>query len=298
MFDIKNHATFKKTEPINKGWSGDKKYYIETMKNERLLLRTTDISEYDKKNNEFEMMKQIAESGVPMSQPIDIGICDNGKSAYSLFTWCDGEDADIVLPKMTKTKQYELGVKSGQLLRKIHTIPAPDEQEPWETRFNRKTDNKIKKYIECGLKIAGGNKIITYIEENRHLLERRTQCFQHGDYHVGNMIISPEGELSIIDFNRNDYGDPWEEFNRIVWSASVSSHFATGQLNGYFNGRPPEQFFKLLAFYISSNTLSSIYWAIPFGEDQISVMKKQAAKVLNWFDGMNNPIPTWYLADF
>lgn len=29
------------------------------------------------------------------------------------------------------------------------------------------------------------------------------------------MIISPEGKLSIIDFNRNDYGDPWEEVNRI-----------------------------------------------------------------------------------
>lgn len=148
------------------------------------------------------------------------------------------------------------------------------------------------------MKIVNGNKIITYIEENRHLLKGRTQCFQHGDYHVGNMIISPEGELSIIDFNRNDYGDPWGEFNHIVWSASVSPHFATGQLNGYFNGRPPIQFFKTLALYISSNTLSSIYWAIPFGEAQIAIMESQANDVLTWFDGMKNPTPTWYLTDF
>lgn len=131
VLDIKGYTTFKKIKPINKGWSSDKKHYIETVANKKLLLRIAGILEYDKKNSEFEMMKRIAESGVSMSKPIDFGICDNGKSAYSLFTWCDGEDADIVLPKMTKTRQYELGVKSGLLLRKIHTIPAPDEQEPW-----------------------------------------------------------------------------------------------------------------------------------------------------------------------
>ncbi|WP_102691673.1 aminoglycoside phosphotransferase family protein [Rummeliibacillus pycnus] len=298
MFDIKNYGTFEKIEPIKKGWSSDKKYYVETLTNEKLLLRIADISEYDKKKSEYEIMKRLAECGVPMSQPVDFSICDNGKSVYSLFKWCDGEDAEIVLPKLTETEQYVLGLKSGRILRKIHNIPAPNAQEEWGTRFNRKTDSKIKKYHDCGIKIEDDYKIIGYIEESRYLLEGRQQCFQHGDYHIGNMIISPEGELRIIDFNRSDYGDPWEEFNRIVWSATVSPHFATGQLNGYFNGRPPMKFFSLLAFYISSNTLSSIPWAIPFGEHEVTVMKNQAKDVLRWFDGMNNPVPTWYFANF
>ncbi|MGD6840792.1 phosphotransferase family protein, partial [Bacillus thuringiensis] len=113
-----------------------------------------------------------------------------------------------------------------------------------------------------------------------------------------NMVISQEAELSIIDFNRHDFGDPWEEFNRIVWSASVSPHFATGQLNGYFNGRPPEEFFKLMLFYISSNMLSSVPWAMGFGEEEVAVMKEQAKEVQGWFDGMDNPVPTWYLENF
>lgn len=112
------------------------------------------------------------------------------------------------------------------------------------------------------------------------------------------MIISSDRALSIIDFNRPDFGDPWEEFNRIVWSASVSPHFATGQLNGYFGGKPPFDFFKLLAFYISSNTFSSIYWAIPFGKEEIATMKNQAQDVLTWFNNMKNPVPTWYLDGF
>lgn len=297
MHDIKNYNTFIKIEPVNKGWSSDKKYYIETAEGRRLLLRVADISEYDRKKVEYEMMKQVAALGIPMSQPVDFGICDNGKSVYSLLTWCDGEDAEAILPRLTETEQYMLGVKSGEILEKIHSIPAPKEQEEWGIRFNRKTSIKIDKYKACGIKFNSDDKIIDYIENNRHLLSRRSQCYQHGDYHVGNMIISKMHTLYIIDFNRPDYGDPWEEFNRIVWSATVSPHFATGQLNGYFGGRPPIEFFRLLAFYISSNTLSSIYWAISFGENEVTTMKNQARDVLSWFDNMNNPVPTWYLTD-
>ena len=285
-------------EPINKGWSSDKKFYVETIDRRKLLLRVAGISEYEKKKSEFEIMKQVAALGVPMSQPVAFGIEDNGQNVYSLLTWCDGQDAEVVLPSLSETEQYVLGIKSGEILRMIHSIPAPKEQEEWSSRFNRKTCDKIEKYKACGIKLNGDDKIIHYIENNRNLMEGRPQCYQHGDYHVGNMIISPDNTLSIIDFNRPDFGDPWEEFNRIVWSANVSPYFATGQLNGYFGGRPPVEFLKLLAFYISSNTLSSIYWAIAYGEKEVAIMKNQARDVLNWFDNMNNPIPTWYMDNF
>jgi aminoglycoside phosphotransferase (APT) family kinase protein len=298
MKDIKSYYTFTKVEPIKKGWSSDKKYYVEAADGRKLLLRVSDISQYHRKKAEFEIMKQVAALSVPMSQPVDLGTCDNGQGVYSLLTWCEGQDAEDVLPSLTETEQYVLGKKSGEILRQIHSIPAPKEQEEWSSRFNRKISNKIERYKACGIKFHGDHKIIEYIENNRYLLSGRPQCYQHGDYHVGNMVISSDRTLSIIDFNRSDFGDPWEEFNRIVWSASVSPHFATGQLIGYFGGRPPIEFFKLLALYISSNTLSSIYWAIPFGEKEITTMKDQARDVLSWFSNMNDPIPNWYLENF
>jgi len=298
MKDIKQYNTFVKIELVNKGWSRDKKYYIETKDGDKLLLRVTDISEYDRKKAEFGIMKKVAELGFPMSMPVDFGICGAGKSTYSLFTWCEGNDAKNLLPQLTETEQYVLGLKSGHILKIIHSIAPSSELEDWSDRFNRKTNTKIEKYRACGIKFEGDNKIIEYIENNRHLLNNRPQCYQHGDYHVGNMIINSNKELSIIDFNRYDFGDPWEEFNRIVWSATVSPHFATGQLNGYFGGRPPLEFFKLLAFYISSNTLSSIYWAIPFGDEEVNTMKNQARDVLSWFHNMQNPVASWYQENF
>ena len=291
--DIPNYENFIKIEPLTKGWSSDKKYVVQTADGKRLLLRIADISEHDRKKVEFEMMQKVEALGVPMQHPVDFGVCNDRKSVYILLTWVEGEDAEVLLPMLSETEQYVLGLKSGEIVRKMHSIPAPEAQEEWKTRFNRKTDMKIQKYHECGLRFQGDEHVLAYIEQNRHLLKNRPQCFQHGDYHIGNMMIE-NGELKIIDFDRYDFGDPWEEFNRIVWSAAASPYFATGQLRGYFGDEPPLEFFKLLAFYIASNTLSSIYWVVPFGQSDLDTMMQQSQDVLGWFDNMKNPVPTWY----
>lgn len=149
-------------------------------------------------------------------------------------------------------------------------------------------------YEKCPVKYENGQAFINYINAHRHLLHGRPRSFQHGDYHIGNMMIGSDKQLYIIDFDRYDFGDLWEEFNRIVWCAQAAPLFATGLVNGYFDNDVPVEFWKLLALYISSNTLSSISWAIPFGERQIHIMVSQAKAVLNWYDNMMNLVPVWY----
>jgi len=46
--------------------------------------------------------------------------------------------------------------------------------------------------------------------------------------------------------------------------------------------------------YLREYEALSYLWAIPFGEEEIQVMRKQAAQVLQWYDGMKNVVPTWY----
>lgn len=238
------------------------------------------------------MMQKVAALQIPMCLPIEFGTSEEG--VYSVQSWIDGEDAEQVILDYTIDQQYAYGLDAGQILRKIHSIPAPATQEDWEVRFNRKMDTKIQKYKDCPLKYENGQAFLDYISQNRHLLKNRPQTYQHGDYHIGNMMIDHKGRLCVIDFNRNDYGDPWEEFNRIVWCAQKSPDFARGMVDGYFDKNVPLEFWRLLALYIASNTLSSLYWAIPFGEEEITVMRNQAKDILSWYDNMNHPIPTWY----
>lgn len=284
--------TFISKEPIRKGWSGDEKYCVTDETGTKFLLRISPAEKYDRKKREFERMKQVAALGVPMCRPLEFGVCEDG--VYSVQSWIDGTVAEEFLPTRSDTEQYEYGLEAGRILRRIHAIPAPADQEDWESRFGRKMDRKIRAYRACPVQYENGQAFMDYISENRHLLKNRPQVYQHGDYHTGNMMIDQEGTLRIIDFDRDDYGDPWEEFNRIVWCAQTAPRFASGMVNGYFGGDVPLLFWKLLALYISSNTLSSVVWAIPFGQDEVNVMLNQAREVLSWYHGMRDPIPSWY----
>ncbi len=297
-------------DPIDKGWSSDKKYRITAANGTKYLLRVTPEDkpksgsgpsfggqgmQNAKQVNLFHIQQKVTALGVPMSRPIACGRCKDG--FYSIQTWIEGSDAEETIPGLTDAEQYAYGLEAGRILKTIHSIPAPDTQPQWETRFNAKMDRKINMYRECPVKFDGAEDIIAYIEANRHLLKGRPQSFQHGDYHVGNMMIE-KNRIVIIDFDRYDYGDPWEEFNRITWCAQCSPLFASGMVNGYFDGEVPIEFWRLLALYISSNMLSSIPWAIPFGEQEIQTMLKQAGDVLEWYDHMRNPVPTWYFKGY
>jgi aminoglycoside phosphotransferase (APT) family kinase protein len=286
-------SDFTKIIAITKGWSGDKKYCVTDKTGQRYLLRISPTEQYDRKKSEFEHMQQVASLAIPMCKPVEFGSC--GEGIYSLQTWIDGKDAEEVIPTLSDGQIYKYGFEAGQILRRIHSIPAPDSIENWESFFNQKIDRKMVMYNECSLKYDNGAAFIEYIEAHRNLLKNRPQVYQHGDYHIGNLMIDNNGQIVVIDFNRNDYGDPWEEFNRIVWCVQSAPLFATGIVDGYFEGRVPMDFWNLLALYIASNTLASLPWAIPFGQGEIDTMTNQAKEVLEWYDGMKNPVPTWYV---
>ena len=278
--------------PIDKGWSGDRKYRITTADGGEYLLRISPGKQAQRVNDLFAHMQAVAELDIPMCRPLEVGVCEEGP--YMIQTWIEGCDAETVLPTLPVEKQYAYGLDAGHILKKIHSLPAPAEAEPWGARFNRKIDRKIEMYTNCALKYPGGEAFLRHIAENRHLLSDRPQCFQHGDYHTGNMMVDKDGILTVTDFDRDDFGDPWEEFNRIVWCAQLSPAFASGMVDGYFDSQVPMDFWNLLALYICSNALGSLPWAIPFGEAEVQVMQNQAAEILGWYDHFRTVIPNWY----
>lgn len=282
---------FAKLEPVESGWSGDKKYRAWDPEGRRYFLRICPLAREEKLRQAFSFQKQAADNGLPVSRPLELS--REGNQLLWVEEWLPGDMAEQVLPSLTQKEQYHFGFQGGEIVKQLHSFPCSPPQIPWEERFGDKIDRKIQMYRGCPLQYENGELFISYLLENRHLLKGRPQCRQHGDFHVGNMMIQ-NGQLYVIDFDRPDIGDPWEEFNRIVWCAQLSPAFASGMVDGYFDGNPPLEFWKLLALYISNNTLGSLPWAIPFGEQEITTMRNQAAEVLEWYDSMRSPIPSWY----
>ncbi len=300
MSDKKIYDTILKKKLIQKGWSGDTKYCVTTYNGIKYLLRVMPIEKHEAWKNLFVMLERVATLGIPMCKPIEFGTCEDG--VYALFSWIDGEILAEVLPNLPEAEQYKLGVKAGEVLHVVNSIPAPENEENWTIKFNRLIDSRINKYYECEQnRVEGTEHFIRYIEQNRKplkiLLKTRPQCFLHDDYSTHNMMFE-NGELRILDFDRYKFGDPWYEFYKSIFSAQISPHFSTGQIHGYFYREPPEDFFRLLAFYASTQLLTAITFAIPYGQEWVDSALNSIADVLKWFDNMNNLVPSWYFKDY
>ncbi|MCO7125891.1 phosphotransferase [Sporolactobacillus shoreicorticis] len=290
---IPGSSDWRQLKPIRSGWSHDQKYTFQSQ-NQRYLLRLSEGVLYERRKKEFEALNGLNKLPCNVTKPVAFGWCDERRKCYTIMTWLGGEQAAIVLPKLNPEEQYKLGYSAGQIMRKIHRLAAPATRPAWSDLYNHKIDRKLAAYKSCGIRVDDEASMIHVIEANRALLKDRPQTFQHGDYHCGNMVISKTHEIGVIDFDRMDYGDPWEEFNRITWCANVSAAFATGQINGYFENKVPDTFFSLMALYIATNMISSIPWAIDYGGQQISVMKREMKQTLTAYDRFHTPIPKWY----
>ena len=202
-----------KREEINKGWSGDRKFIVTLTDGERYFLRVTPTSKKENCLKNFDLQKKWYSSGIPM--PIPYEITEQEEGICAIYQLIDGDILEDCAKTLSKNQRYKLGVEAGKILKKIHSLQVIDAPD-WEARFNRKMDRKIDMYLSCEIHYDGAERFIEYINANRHLLKDRPQCYQHGDYHVGNIMLRRES-LTVIDFDRYDVGDPWEEFNRIVW---------------------------------------------------------------------------------
>ena len=292
--DIKKFKEWTTIESIQEGWSEDTKFYIEDKHGKKYMLRLSNIHFYENKKLEYKYLKELSKFKLNISTAIDFGICNGGKSVYIIFKWLEGRDAIHVLPNLNNNDQYKLGIQAGKILKNIHSLNIGYTRESWYEVYTRKINNGIKSYKESGYSLPYEKDIINYIIKNERLLKDRKVTFQHGDFHLGNMIINDKNQIGIIDFNRASIGDPWEEYDRFVFTWEKSIDFANGQIHGYFDNIVPEEFFRLMCLYNARNSLASIPWATRFGKAEIEVALNNIEKYYKVYHGYNNHIPEWY----
>ena len=133
MICIPNY-TFTNLEQINKGWSSDKKYCATGIDGNKYFLRTSAPERYDRRKAIYDITKQAVQLNLSVNQPVQFGTYENG--VYTLFDWIDGEDLKTVLPALSEIEQYELGFAAGEILRKFHSLPKPENQGNWATYYN------------------------------------------------------------------------------------------------------------------------------------------------------------------
>lgn len=292
--DIPQYNSWIKIENINYGWSNDKKYYIEDKNNEKFLLRISNIENYENKKKEFSIIKRFNQLDFEMSRAIDIGLCNNGENVYMLLSWVQGESMENILGSLSKKEQYDLGVKAGKILRTVHSIEVDLKDIPKANKISKKL-LQLEKYENSKYRIANDEIAINYVKENINLMCQGKSVYKHGDFHVGNLVYTPQKMVGVIDFNRWECGDPYEEFYKVQsFNVDVSIPFSIGQLHGYFNGEPPLDFWRVQAVYVAHEALYSIEWAVKFGEEDIANMTEICRRIFRDYDNFKLLVPRWY----
>ncbi len=285
---------FVKTCPITKGLSGDEKFYLETDDGQRFLARISARSKYDRKSAQYKLLQKVSEIGIPMPAPVGFGTCEDKSKIYTLLSWVDGEDAQKVLPELSREEQYRFGAEAGRILRKFHDHSPVKREEDWKNRYFSVIEPRLEAYRKDGISFAGSVQILNYLETNKYLLANRPQTLHHGDFHLGNIVIDKNARLSVIDWDTADFeniGDPWYEFNRIDVDNLA---FAAGQIDGYFENKIPDLFWRLFAFYLAGSAITSILWAKYCAPECMDEIMKLNTSIVRWYDGMKNTVPAWY----
>lgn len=301
LSDIPGCSDWTEITPITKGWSFDTKFRVKDASDNLYIIRISKSSDYQIKHQEFERIKQIPFDQINASRPVAFGLSRSKNFVYSIYTWIKGDDAEKIIPQLTKDEQYQYGRTAGEILRKIHSIAAPKNQSLWGARFQAKINRGIHAYHEIDMKLDDDQDILHFLRNNQHLLEHRPQTLQHGDFHLGNMVIdhqtnrNMDHNLGVIDFNRSDYGDPWEEFERSVFTVRYSVPFMNGQIHSYFQDNIPDSFFPLMALYVAYSSIASVGWGMQFSVEETQNLISIANDVTQTYNGYHTVIPTWYV---
>ena len=293
---IPHSKRWTRIEPVNKGFSGDKKYHIWDADGTEFLLRISPIDHYGKKKEQFALLQQIHTLNIPASKPIELGILDENH-IYLLLTWLAGEDAETYLSRVDDKTAYQLGLQGGHILNELQKICIEPPAQAWNDQFQPKIDQHIEEFNSCPVELQHKELVLQYVQSHRNIIQDRPTVFMHGDYHRGNMIVAPDGTLGIIDFDRVKSGDSYRDFKAYTWNVYSSSYFASGIIDGYFDHKIPNDFFPILAFYTAEGMMHFMTWAIPFGDKEIQVAKQNYHNQLRWFDNFKRTIPTWYVGD-
>ena len=227
-----------------------------------------------------------------------LGLAESGALVYTVLSYVVGIDGEVALPGMTEAVCHAAGVAAGQELRKVHAAPAP-RLSNWAAERLAKSETRSAAVRERGLGFAGQAEAEAFVRKNVHILDEASIVFQHDDFHPANVVLRDGQFVALIDFNRSDYGDPYEDFRKLPWfTLPVSAAFAHGNLVGYFaSPEPPDDFWPRYTLHVAMSTWDSVLWAADFFPAQLEDFRERGTAILAGHDLVDGGAPRWWLSD-
>ena len=265
---IDDLPAIRRIEVLSKAVSAGELYRLYSYFGRSYLLK---ISPSKQKKDVLENCLWLSED-LPVQRILRTGTTRDGDT-YTLSQWIPGKTLDEVFPCGSYAEERELGIRCGNLLKKIHSSLPQFTDLHIIQRLEERLDNAEKR-ISSEISTDGAETLLNAV----HRLHREVPsledgpCFRlHGDYHTSNLVLDRSERLHILDPVYGSAGAPEEDHARVLVSAERSEIFARGQIESYYTGNIPEWFWGRLRFYILLHLVEA--WSFGEGNGSSAIFK-------------------------
>ena len=195
---------------LQAGNSKDRKYEMFTKDGGRYFLRIASSDRQRLFEQIFAVRTELFRAGGVLNAPVSVGTCPFG--CYLLEPWLSGDTLLNLLQSMGESAQYEKGWEVGSIISTFHGLNMNMDDIPPLTKMFSRVMNRFKKteYDLFGCR----QKIIWGIEETLQNRQDGPSVLLHGDFHLNNIILDNENNISIVDFESVCVGDPlWDSIS-------------------------------------------------------------------------------------
>lgn len=245
----KYNYSFNNATLLSKGMSSDIKIKMTDNDLNEYLLRISDIKQLSRKENEYNTLKLVYDNDFNVQEPVLFEVIDN--QIIQLTKWLKGKDLLSLLPSLNQFQKKEFAIKTADLLTRLHLIKINNNLPTWKERFKEKIKVRYNELTQLFGYSKKYKEMYNYLINNLYVLENCTQCFNHGDFSLENIIVLNNNELGLIDFNYYNqcFGEPIFEATTILLDEKVDLEFKTEFSKSFFQNKNYDELINYYKIY-------------------------------------------------
>ncbi len=281
---------------ISEGLSQNEKYLAENENHQRFLIKLYDTVTVDHLNRFKVFLYELQQQDIPAQQILECGVDVTGRT-YAIYKWIDGCSIDQMVGVYSPEQMYWIGYKSGTILKKIHRSKIRDMSIASKCSLTERLERDmsvLSNFEQNNRETYYSNIFAEYLRSNIKKITYDDSCVLHGDYHMKNMICNSTRQIWIIDWECDYYDNPMMDLIRAIVSADSCPEFASGEIDGYLQQKPTEDFWIKLKFFTALHMLEILKYCFPPIHNNTPFIKYQQELVIQQYDCFRALIPNYY----
>lgn len=221
------------------------------------------------------------------------GIMPDINKSYKVFEYRDEISLGEFLKKSDKEKNFDLGLKFGSILKKIHSIPVKNvKTDYWYKNAKTKVNILLYKHGLQEKNEPSDYILIDFLNENLYLTKNTSTNLLYSNLNEKNIRIYDKDKIDIRGLKDLEYGDGISDFVELNRLAIYHPEFSLGVLTSYSEGKViPRKFYRLLAFYQVYWILDSLVKIRDSKESYLSL--EEAEIIMDMYDDFSTIKPSW-----